>query len=161
MAIGGTYLTSANITARITAEVLAQIFDDDRDGVADEQIVNEFIADAESDVEEVLQKTYGPGGLTTIRALGTSAPRGVIRRMLDRFEVRAYRRHPEYIRAAWVEREKAIDADLEALRVRELELDNEGAAPEPAVNEGGDVRSGDPDDPCPVPPFFIRGMGAF
>jgi len=48
------------------------------------------------------------------------------------------------------------------LRVREVEMAvADGADPEPAVNEGGEVRSGDPDDTDPVDPFFLRGLGVF
>jgi len=161
MAIEGTYIAEADLTNRWPLEVLLQVFDDDRDGSLDEGVTTHHILTAESRVEQVLQKTYGPGGLTSLRALGASAPFAVKRMILDVFEVYMIRRHPEYIRGRWVEREKSVMADLEALRVRELELDNEGAAPEPAVNEGGDVRSGDPDNTCPVPPAYTRGMGAY
>jgi hypothetical protein len=161
MAIAGTYLIEADITRRLTSELYEQIFDDDRDGTVDEDLVNDYIADAESVVEQTIQKTYGPGGITTMRALGTDAPRAVKRMALDVFEVRAMRRHPEFIRGGWAQREAMVESHLKMLRVRELELDNEGAAPEPAVNEGGGVRSGDPDDTTPCPPFFTRGMGAF
>jgi hypothetical protein len=161
MAIAGTYIVEADVTRRLTSELYEQIFDDDRDGTVDEGLVNDFIADAESVVEQSIQKTYGPGGLTTMRALGTGAPRSVIRLCLDVFEVRAMRRHPEFIRGGWQQREALVQEDLRRLRIRELELDNEGAAPEPAVNEGGGVRSGDPNYPCPIPPAFFRGTGAF
>lgn len=163
MAAAGRYLTQADVTGRLSSRVLVAIFNDDGDGslsTAEEDVVEDFILDAESEVEQQVAKTYGKAGLVWLRAQTTSAPRAIKRMALDLFEVRAYRRHPEYIRAEWQERETAVQRSLTALRVRELELDTIGS-PEPAVNEGGAVESGDPDDTTPAVKFFINGTGAF
>lgn len=163
MAATGRYIVQTDVTSRLSSRVLIVIFNDEGDGslsTAEEDVIEDFILDAESLVEQQVSKTYGKAGLTWLRAQGTSAPRAIKRMALDLFEVRAYRRHPEYVRAEWQEREAAVLRDLEALRVRELELDTV-ADPEPAQNEGGTVESGDPDDTTPADKFFLNGLGAF
>jgi hypothetical protein len=163
MAATGRYVDQTNVTVRLTSRVLIAIFNDEGDGslsTSEEDAIEEFILDAESLVEQQIRKTYKTAGLTWLRAQGTSAPRAVKRMVLDLFEVFAYRRHPEYVRAEWQEREAAVRRDLEALRVRELELDTV-SSPEPAANEGGTVESGDPDDTTPAAKFFVNGLGAF
>lgn len=144
--------------------MLRQLFDDDASGGAlsagEESALQDFIKDAESEIEQAISKIYGKAGLTWLRAQGTSAPRAVKRMILDLFEVRAFRRHPSYIRAEWIEREKAIERDIERLRLREYELDVL-SDPDPAVTDGGEVRSGDPDDTEPKDKVFLDGMGIF
>jgi hypothetical protein len=168
MSASGTYCTQVDCERRITRRRLLDLFDDDGDGsleaggseANEEMALQESILDAESEVEQLIRKTYGTAGLTWLREQGTDCPRAVKRMVLDIWEVRAYKRHPEYQRAQWIEREKRVEADLEKLRVRELELDTVGS-PEPAVNEGGEVYSGDPDDTDPKAKFFLDDMGAF
>lgn len=145
MAIAGTYLVEADLTRRLTAEVLRHVFDDDADGSADEATVNDFIADAESEVEQRVAKIYGETGLTALRAQATACPRTIKRLCLDVFEVRMGNRHPEYVRGQWADRRRQVTKDLDDLAARVTELDVIGT-PEPAVQEGGYVRSGDPDD---------------
>lgn len=158
----GTYVTIADAEGRISSRVLVAIFNDEGDGslsAAEEDVVEDFISDAESEVEQVVQATYGPGGLAWLQALGTNAPRAVKRLVLDIFEVRAYRRHPEYVRAEWLEREKCVERSLKELRLRDVQLPH-ASEPE-AQNEGGVVLSGDPDDTDPRPHVFLDGTGDF
>lgn len=162
----GTYITKANFEARVTAAVVVQLFGDS--GAAalnsgDEAILTEFILDSESEVEDVVKKVYGNAGLDWLRTKALNAPRTIKRMALDVLEVRAFRRHPEYIRAEWVEREKAIERDLKALLVREIEIATSTTSDdmEPAVRDGGEVRSGDPDNTTPKAKVFLDGMGIF
>lgn len=166
MAAAGRYISQADVERRMTAQTIVDIFDDDNDGTIEdggdqaneEQAIEDFILDAESDVEQVVQKTYGAAGLTWLRALDAAdIPRSVKRMCLDLFEVRAMRRHPQYIRGDWKDREKSVQQSLERLRIRELELESD-TEPE-AQNEGGAVRSGDPDATTPVAKVFLDGMG--
>lgn len=146
MAIAGTYLVEVDLSRRLTSEVMVQAFDDDEDGDADEDIVNDFIADAEDEVETRIAKVYGEAGLTTLRAQGVSCPRTVKRLALNIFEVLMGHRHPEYIRGKWEARRERCDKDLDDLAARVTELADVTGTIEPAVQEGGYVRSGDPDD---------------
>lgn len=166
MAATGNYITETDVDQRITARTKLDIFDDDGSGdlsAAEETTLSDFILDAESEVEDVIKKTYGNAGLIWLRAEGTDAPRSIKRLCLDAFEVRAFRRHPSYIRAQWVEREKALADDLKALRVREIELATTDPTDdlEPAVRDGGEVRSGDPDATTPLDKVFLDGTGIF
>ena len=162
MAATGRYITQTDCERRMSARVVVAIFCDSGDGslsTEEEDAFEDHILDAESEVEQVVSKTYGKPGLEWLQALGTSAPRSVKRMCLDLFEVRAIKRHPEYIRGDWQTREVQVQADLKALRLRELEL--ESVAEPEAQNEGGEVRSGDPLYPTPLPKVFLDGMGDF
>lgn len=166
------YLTSTDLDQRMTAAVVVQIFDDDGNADAtlatsdlaldatEETTRDAFIEDGESFVEQWIAATYGDAGLTALRALTTTAPRAVKRLMLDATEIKMGRRHPEYIRGGWTERRRELIEELKMLRVREVTLDTTGA-PEPACNEGGIVRSGDPDATTPRDKMFLDGMGDF
>lgn len=144
----------------MTSAVLVQIFDDDNDGVADPLVLADFVSDAESMVEQSIAKTYGEDGLTALRAQGTGCPRAIKRLCLDAFQLLAERRHPEYIRSEWIKKLEHLKQDLKDLRLRDVELDVIGD-PEPAVNEGGTVESGDPDDTDLKDKFALDGFGAF
>lgn len=156
------YITTTDITNRISTQVYNDVFDDDADGTADAAIVTAFADEAESVVEQTIAKTYGQAGLATVRALATTVPVGMKRLILDVFEVRMGRRHPEYIRGEWQQRHEDVKADLQELRLRDVQLDVIGVI-EPAVTDGGEVRSGDPDDTDgdPEPAVYINGLGIF
>lgn len=155
----GTYITYDNVAARIAWESIHDIFDDDQDGGWKANL-DEAIADAESVIEQSISKTYGDAGLAWLQAQGQSCPRSVKRLCLDEFEWRRGHRHPGYTNAAlWDKWHDSIKADLKALRLRDVEM---GSADEPdAVNEGGFVESGNPDDTTPPTKIFADGMGDF
>ena len=143
----------------MSAATIADIFDDSDDGVTDEGILEDAILDSESELNQVAQKLYGDAGLTWLAGLGLSVPRSVKRMCLDLFEVRAMRRHPQYIRSEWTRREESVQRDLKAWRLRELEL---ATVDEPeAQNEGGEVLSGDPLNTTPPVRKFSDGLGIF
>ncbi len=157
--MAGIYITPDNVRERITHRVIEQVFDDDSDGNWAANL-DAAVEDAESMIEQSIAKTYGQAGLTWLRAEGFDAPRAVKRLCLDVFEVRMGTRHPEYIAANWNQRRTWVREDLKELRLRDVQLDVVGD-PEPAMNEGGVVQSGDPDDPDPKDKFFLDGMGIF
>lgn len=157
----GRYINAANVSARLGVEKYHLIFDDDLDGVADDAVVQEYVDDAESELEQSIAKTYGDEGLLALRDLGTDCPRAVKKLCLDLLVVAAYQRHPSYIRAEWVKREQSVQERLKELRLREVQLDTT-AAPEPAVGESEEVRGPNPDDPTTIqPPTFIGNRGSF
>lgn len=151
----GTYITVADVTKRMTSEVLDDIFGDD----TTDATIEDFIADAESEVEQTLRKTYGVADLTWLRTEGTSAPRAVKRICLDIFEVRAMRRHPEYIRGGWDRRYELAREDLRNLQLRTVQLDVV-ADPEPGVTDGAEVESADP-DATSAPTRYFDDMGIY
>lgn len=144
------YITLSDLEDRITQAVLTQILDDNVDGTPDENPLLRVIADAESYVEGFLRGNYD---LTVIRALGRSAPNEVKRLCLDIAVSYLYDRHPEYIRANGMKLMESARRDLLELRKGITRLDVVGS-PEPAANQGGVVRSGDPDEIAPVDKFF-------
>lgn len=144
------YITLSDLEDRITQAVVTQILDDNVDGTPDENPLLRVIADSESYVEGFLRGNYD---LTVIRALGTSAPNEVKRLCLDVAVAYLYDRHPEYIRADGMKLMESARRDLLELRKGITRLDVVGS-PEPAANQGGVVRSGDPDEIAPVDKFF-------
>jgi hypothetical protein len=156
----GVYISHSQVAARITWEEVHAIFDDQQDGGWQNNL-DQFIEEAESVIEQTVAKTYGEDGLNWLRTQGTAAPPSIRRLCLDEFEWRMGTRHPGYTNAAlWAEKRRWINEDLKALRLRDVELDTEGD-PEPAVNEGGIVESGDPNDTDPKEKVFLDGMGTF
>ena len=153
------YVVQADIEARVSAAVVRQILDDDASGAADAANVNRVIADAESYVEGFLRGIYD---IAALRVQGTGAPNEVKRLCLDVAVSYLYERWPEYIRGNWQELRERARMELKDLRNGVTRLDVVGA-PEPARNQGGVVRSGDPDSPTPVAKVFLDrdGMGIY
>ena len=156
MTIAGTYLVETDLNNRLTAALLVKVYDDDENGAADEAVVNAAIKDAEDDVEQRLAKIYGEAGLTAVRAKGPAITRTVKKLCLDSFECRMGWRHPEYVRGEWDKRWKRFDEAMQSLADRRTELADLTGDIEPAVNEGGYVRSGNPDDTDPVAHVFLN-----
>ena len=165
MAATGSYITQTDVEKRLTAAFIRQVYDDDADGTleaGEEPALTDIILDAEELVESTIRKTYGGAGFDWLRAIGTGAPRSIKRRCLDAVRILIAERHPGYIRIDTEQAWKRFYADLASLRSREIEMAVAGGAdPEPAVNEGGDVYSGDPDDTTPKAKVFLDSTGIF
>ena len=144
------YITLSDLEDRITQAVVTQILDDNVDGSPDENPLLRIIADAESYVEGFLRGNYD---IAVLRTQGLSAPNEVKRLCLDVAVAHLYDRHPEYIRADGRQLLERARRDLIDLRKGVTRLDIVGS-PEPAANQGGVVRSGDPDSIAPVDKFF-------
>jgi hypothetical protein len=127
--------------------------DDNTDGQWKPQ-VDRAIADAESYVESFLGGNYN---LDTIRAMGiegtNDVPNEIKRIILDLVTAYLWDRFPEYIRADGRRIKQDARAELMDIRKGRTQLDITGA-PEPAKNQGGPTRSGDPDEPSPVDKFY-------
>lgn len=149
------YWVQADLEDRLSAEVVKQILDDNLDGAADATPVTRLQKDSSSKVDSYLRPIYGKA-----MPLAAPYPNEVIRLALDVAEALAAKRHPAYVRRAWKELMDAAEADLDKLRRGVVRLDV-GVPPEPAANEGGSVRSGDPANPTPNPKFFADGTGDF
>lgn len=166
MAATGNYITQTDVEARLTAATVQLVYDDDGSGGViagdEENALRDIILDAENLVEESIRKTYGEDGFTWMRDTGTGVPRSIKRRCLDGVRLYIFERHPTYIRIDFDRAWERFNADLKRLRVREVELAvAAGASPEPAMNEGGDIQSGDPDDTDPRDKFIVDNTFAF
>ena len=166
MAAAGNYITQCDVEARLTAAAVRLVYDDDGSGAiaaGDEgNALRDIILDAENLVEESIRKTYGEAGFTWMREQGVAVPRSIKRRCLDAARLYIFERHPTYIRIDFNQAWGRFEKDLERLRVREVELAvAAGASPEPAMNEGGDIQSGDPDDTDPREKEYLDGLSAF
>lgn len=151
------YITSTDLSARLSATKLARIYDDDRDGTADTDPVALLIADACSKVAGYLR------GLYDLAVIEAAPPHEVVRLTLDVAVAMAAQRHPEVVRVDWVPLMQGAERDLERLRAGKTRLDVMGS-PEPAANASGGFSEGDPsqfDGATALPVFSGEGFGDF
>lgn len=142
------------LIARIGQSVVTKIFDDNDDGNPDDAPLDQLAADAASKVRGALGPVYAA-------AMLVSGPATELRRIaLDVAHAMAAIRHPGFIKIDGFMMMKQADADLKQVRLTMANLGTDDA-PEPAANNGGDVLSGDPNDPCPKDQFALNGTGFF
>lgn len=165
MAATGNYITQADVERKLTADFVRQVYDDDASGVVEaveETALSNDILDSEELVESTIRKTYGPAGFDWMRTQGFAVPRSIKRRVLAAVRLFAMGRHPGYVRVDFADEWRRFNEDLGRLRSREIEMAVAGgASPEPAVNEGADVYSGDSDDTTPKAKVFLDSTGIF
>jgi len=140
-----TYIVQADLENRLTARVVRQILDDDIDGSPDAGPLAQVIADAEAYCEGFVRGNYD---IAALQALGVGAPTEFKRLCLDVAAAFLVERHPEYIRADGDDMIERARRDLMDLRNGVTRMNVVGS-PENAANQGGIVRTGDPDDPTP------------
>ena len=128
------YIAQADLEARIGAQRVRDILDDDNNGTADPAPVARILADASAKVAGVLR------GIYDLTVIASAPPEEVKRLALDVAVVYAAQRHPEVVRRDWQPLLKAVTQDLEDLRTGKARLDIV-STPEPAANEGGSVVS--------------------
>jgi phage gp36-like protein len=136
-------ITKAQLEARLSRVLVQRIFDDNDDGVADNDPVTALIRDASSKVRGRLGPVYNP------ETLDENTVDEVIRITLDVATAYAAQRHPEIVQYDWEALMKQSDADLKMLRLGEANLGTNASPPEPAANHGGMVSSGNPNRPTP------------
>lgn len=117
------FFTKAQLEARMSAKRVKRIFDDNADGNADTNPINQLRADASSKVRSYLEPM---GTFDTIVALfneetgellsGKVLPDEVTRLALDVAVALACQRHPEVMRQDWVKLMEQCDKDLGRLR---------------------------------------------
>ncbi len=146
----------AQLEDRIGAATLNRIYSDgSEDGVARIDAINSLIRDGSSKVLGFIGSVYD------VDLIDEAKQAEIVRLTLDSCQAYAAMRHPEFMRS--VDGYKMmiqVDKDLEKLRKGLTNLGTTGA-PEPAANQGGEVLSGNPDDPCPPPQFAINGTDFF
>lgn len=147
------YFTKAQLEARISAKTVREILDDNNDGTADFDAVEQLQKDATSKVDGVLAAI----GIHSLEP--DKVPYEVTRLTLDVAVALAAQRFPEVMRKDWVALMKQADADLKGLRENKTIL---GAPPVPQpTNQGasvGTTRSSRVDD---GKGSFWKDMGDF
>jgi hypothetical protein len=159
--------TRAQLENRISPKKVKRLYDDNSDGSADTDPVNQLRADASSKVRSYLEPMgimpalealfdQGSGELLANKVL----PDEIVRLALDVAVAMACQRHPEVMRQDWSLLMKQADADLSKLRDGKTSLGGgtQGGAstPETGLHGGAvGVPGADPEaqrtnDPCVV-----------
>ena len=153
--MGGRYVGLNNVEARLSTAVVRRICDDDNDGTADSNAIDELIESSESRVEGACRDIYD---LTALRA---ASPGEIKRLVLDGIVAYAAMRFPKAMSRPWEPLMESWRKDLKALRAGEYGLDIVGP-PEPAANKGGEILTGSVEDGAePLDPTFLGGFGDF
>lgn len=149
-----TLFDNDQLIARLGQSVVTKIYDDNDDGNPDDAPLDQLAADAASKVRGALGAVYPAAMLVT-------GPATELRRIaLDIAHAMAAIRHPGFIKVDGIAMMKIAKDDLNAVRLTMANLGTD-ESPEPAANNGGDVLSGDPNDPCPKDQFALNGTGFF
>lgn len=117
------FITKAQFENRLGAKKVKRIYDDNSDGNADTDPINQLRADASSKVRSYLE----PMGImvkleplfdqtTGELVAGKTVPEEVVRLTLDTAVAFAAQRHPEVMRQDWVLLMKQCESDLSKLR---------------------------------------------
>lgn len=147
-------VTAQNLRDRLGDDVVVRFFDHNSDSAADPPALASICADASSKVRGALGLVYDldnfdPTIATELKRLA-----------LDAAIAMTARDFPAAVARNWIELMDQVDRDLAAVRKGMANLGTK-QAPEPAANHGGDVTSGDPNDPCPKEHFALNGTGDF
>lgn len=130
------WISPDQVSRRIGRLKVHRTFDDDRDGVADADELDELVLDSCARVAAAIRasRIYR---LADIIAM-PQPPREVVRLSLDVAQMYAAKRHPEVIRADWKEMEDAVKAELAALADGAQMLDAD-TIPDPEPEPGEEV----------------------
>lgn len=147
-------ITKDQLIARLGLIQFGRVFDDNNDSAADKLPEEQLRRDASGMVRG------GIGLVFDVALLTTDLSDNLTRVTLDVAEAMATKRRPTILKGDWVEMMKSARLDIQELRKGIQNLGITGA-PEPAANHGGEVTSGDPNDPCPKEHFALNGTGDF
>lgn len=134
------YVTVEQIKARLGAETVRSIYDDNNNGEGDADPLEQLARDASSDVDRVCATIYkvwppAPEDLAELDGLVTLT--------LDAAEYRAARRYPSAMPSKdWTELKAAFDKDIKNLRTGVTTLGRR--PPDFPSNHGGTVVPGQP-----------------
>lgn len=120
------YWEKSDLEARLGAEPVRQVLDDDNDGEADDAAIAALQADSDAFVEGFLRPLYD---LNQVRL---ARPHQVKRLSLDHAVVQCAKRNPQYIRKDWKDLEQSLLNELELIRRNIVRLNTE-VSPEPAT----------------------------
>lgn len=128
--------TQAELEAFVGGDTVRRILDDNRDGTADSAPVAAIISDASAHVLSAYYQTYEEVPETIpprLKTLAKHAGKGYLAI-----------RHPEYVRFDGYKILEYVDKQLDALVAGNRRIG--ATTPDPAINQGGEVYSGNPDD---------------
>ena len=159
----GNYIVINDMRLRFTQRVLNQICDDDRDGAADDDVVNRIIDNGESFFESKVQATLGEEAIVTLRTLAVTSklPHEVIRLCVECTEYQMFGRHPDYVRGEWETRRQILVDELKQFKLTEHRIPpNADGDPAPVAHARGEgfVESSNGDE-CPDQVFNSPGGG--
>lgn len=152
----GNYVNQADVEARLSADVVRRVLDDNNDGLADESPLSRVIADAEAWFESVAICVYPE--LETLRADGGIVAQTMV---LDCVEALAARRFPRAFNRDWTALWDYTDKQLMRMRKGDIKLPVHGS-PNPTANSGGRVELHGPAEVATDnEPVFTGGTGLF
>lgn len=154
MAAGTPLVTPSDVKTRIGSKTADRYFDHNGDGLGDGPSLLSICADASSKVRGALGLVYDLDNFDP-----AIAPE-LKRLALDAAIAMTARDHQGAVPRNWVELMEQVDRDLAQVRKGMANLGTK-QPPDPAANHGGEVTSGDPDDPCPKEHFALNGTGDF
>jgi phage gp36-like protein len=138
MATNPLYFTKALLEARLSAKIVAELFDDNNDGTPD----NAAIDLLRSESSGVVDGYFAPLG---ILPHVLPVPREVERLSLDVAVALCAKRHGEVVRQDWEKLMKAAHEELMDFREGRRMLQR--GADDNSANQGGTLLSGDAGDP--------------
>lgn len=127
-------ITEAQFENRLGREVVARIYDDNNDGVADANPVIQLLEDASSKVRGAIGPVFDSLQLTAANSSDASELRRIT---LDVAVAMAAQRHSGYVRYNWRDLMEQADKDLKMLRTGMSNLGGTLQPPEAASNQGG------------------------
>jgi hypothetical protein len=149
------FITKGQFENRLGAKKVKRIYDDNSDGTADTDAINQLRADASSKVRSyldamgIMAKLEPLFDQTTGELLaGKTVPEEVVRLTLDVGVALAAQRHPEVMRQDWIALMKQCESDLCKLRDGKTSLGGgtQGGVETPETSiHGSTVIIGDPD----------------
>jgi hypothetical protein len=146
--------TLDELTARIGGTKLRRALDDWGAGTPDA----DGVAIIQADCATWVRGKIGP--VTDLATLDDTTAGDLKRIALDVARAYLCEYAPEVMRQDAAKIFERAAKDIKMIRMGEASLGTE-AAPEPLKNHGGEVTSGDIDDPCPKEHFALDGTGDF
>jgi phage gp36-like protein len=151
----GYYVDRTRIERRLSKAVVRRGYDDNNDGVADDDPVSQLIEDAEGMFEGYCRGRY------PIAALRAAKPPEAVRIVLDVVDFLIAKRFPRAVNRNWMDLEASVRAELKNVANGLTRLDVEGL-PSPPANVGGEVFNGTSAETIdPFEPVFINDFGSF
>lgn len=131
-------ITQTQLEARLSSNVVAQIYDDNNDGTADTNPITQLLSDASAYVLSWVAPAYGDPASFESSPFASE----LIRAALDAAVWMAAARHPEYVRRDWEKLKASNRQDMLDLRTQMRSMGE--SPPDPALTVGGISVSDDP-----------------
>jgi hypothetical protein len=147
-------ITKKQLENRLSAIIVKRIYDDNNDGSADSDPLNQLLLDASSKFRGALGTIYD------IDTFDQNTLDEVVRISLDIAQAYAAQRHSEIVRVDGFKLMQQAEKDIEKIRAGLSNLGTKGP-PEPAANQGGIVTEDPNLAEDESPHFALDGTGDF